>query len=140
MSEQSRAMKSLNSRREQLAGLRNQFTGQPEGCSELASLVGLQAKRRMNGFAKNPLGCLRRHRFDIHASFGAGDHHRRTARAIEKNGEVKFASDVHGFGNEHLVHDLAARTGLMSDKRLTKHLRGKAASLIRGRAKMNSAF
>ncbi len=52
-------------------------------------------------------------------------------RAVEQDGKVKFARDVHRFGDEHLAHQLAFRPGLVRDQRLPEHFPGDFACLFR---------
>ena len=60
--------------------------------------------------------------------------------AIEENGEVKFARDIHGFRDEHLVHDFALGPALVGDQRLAEHLPGDLGGLLRRVAHLHSAL
>ncbi len=59
---------------------------------------------------------------DIHAALGAGDDDGGAGGAVEQDGEVEFARNVHRLGDEDLADELALGSGLMRDERLAEHL------------------
>ena len=116
--------------RHQLAGLLGEVAGQAERRSNGASMVRLQAGRRID---RQGLDLLRRvmgHLLDVHAALGRGDDRDAACLAVDQQREVEFLRDVDAVGDVEALDLLALRAGLDGDQRLAEHLLGIGAHFL----------
>ena len=98
--------------------------------AHLAHLIGLQAAERVDVLAQNFLRRALGHLFNVHTAFGRNDDHRLAGLAIDKDREIKFAADIHRFGDHHLAHQAAFVAGLFGDEHFAEHLASDFSSLL----------
>ncbi len=125
---------------EELGGLVHQGATQAEGGCDAAGLVCLQADGGVDGDAEDLFWGFFGDGFDVHPAFGAGDDHGGGGGAVEQDGEVEFALDINGFGDEQFADQLAFGAGLVSDQRLADHLAGGRGCFFGVVAEVHAAF
>ena len=95
---------------------------EPEG--ELAALVGLQARRRVDVHAQDFLGRVLGDFFDVHAAGFGGDDGDAAALAIQRERKIDLAFDVRTRLDVHRFDRQAFGPGLFGDQPLAEHVGG----------------
>ena len=111
-----------------------------EGFGEFASLEGLEAEDGVDGFAEDFFWGVFGDVFDVHAAGGAGDDDGGAGGAIDENGEVEFAGDGGGFGDEDFGDEFSFGASLVGDEGLAEHGGGEFADAIDGSGHMDTAL
>ena len=105
----------------ELANLRA-LEAEPEG--DLAALIALQARGRIDVDTQDLLGRVRRDFLDVHAAGGGGDDRDAAALAIQRERQIDFALDLRTRLDVDDFDRQAFRPGLFRDQSLTEHVGG----------------
>jgi hypothetical protein len=120
-SEQSSRGEERVERREHGGKLPDLLLGEAEREAELAGLVGLQARGRVDPHLEDLLGRLLGDLLDVHAALGAGHHHHAAGVAVDEHAEVELAGDAQALLDVHGAHLGALVASLDGDELAAEH-------------------
>src|SRR5579885_1654585 len=90
---------------EEIRGLVSKPGVQAQSVGQLSGLKGLETRAGMNRFLQDLLRALGSDDLNLHSAFARSHHHRPSGDAINDQSEIKLASNIQSFLNQHLPHD-----------------------------------
>ena len=102
-----------------------------EGERDLARLVGVEPGQRVDGELVDLLRRFARHLLDLDPAFGRGDEDVARRGAVEGDGEIELASDLHRLFDQDAPHPQSFRSGLRRHQLAREEILGQLLRLLR---------